>query len=51
MKDASYSSLSYAGKRGKKHYTVTCWNGPIIAGDVERIKRNERISGNVKLVS
>jgi hypothetical protein len=47
-KDASYSSLSYDGKKGKKHFTVTSWNGPIVAGDTDRIKRERRISGNVK---
>jgi len=48
LKDAPYKSLCYEGKKGKKHYTITSWNGPIASGDLGRIKEIERVSGDVK---
>lgn len=45
---ASYSPLSYTGKKGRKNYTITGWKGPVSQGDVNEIKKIENISGNVK---
>lgn len=46
-RDMDYQPLAYQGKRGKKHYTIYGWNGPISPGDLERIKLNEQVSGDV----
>lgn len=48
IRDENYESLSYGGKKGSKHFTVTEWDGPIEAGDLDKIKIQENISGNVK---
>lgn len=47
-KDGTYSNLSYTGKKGRLHYTIKSWNGPINPGDLERIKAKEGVTGNVK---
>lgn len=47
-KNAQYSSLSYEGKKGRKNFTITGWNGPIQNGDLEKIKQLEHIQGKVK---
>jgi hypothetical protein len=45
---AEYSNLSYTGKKGRKHYTIRSWNGPINSGDLDIIKERESVSGQVK---
>ncbi len=47
-KKAAYKELSYTGKKGRLHYTVRSWNGPINPGDLDRIKEKEGVKGNVK---
>lgn len=47
-KKAEYKGLSYRGRKGRIHYTVTSWNGPINPGDLESIKEKEGVAGNVK---
>ena len=47
-KDAEYASLSYTGKKGRLHYTITSWNGPIASGDLDRIKEREGVTGKIK---
>lgn len=49
-KAEKYSELSYKGKMGRKHYTITSWNGPICAGDLEKIKNLNGVSGKVEFV-
>ncbi|MFM7579251.1 MAG: hypothetical protein ACKO5Q_20245, partial [Microcystaceae cyanobacterium] len=46
----SYPSLSYTGKKGKKHYTIESWCGPIEPSDLERIKIRENVMGDVKFL-
>lgn len=46
-KNGKYSDLCYSGKKGRKHYKVQSWNGPINPGDMDTIKEREGISGNV----
>lgn len=48
LKDKDYCELPYTGKKGRKNYTITGWNGPIRAGDLEKIKELESI-GNGKI--
>ena len=36
------------GKRGRIHFTIKSWNGPIRSGDLDKIKEHEGISGTVK---
>jgi len=45
-----YPDLSYSGKKGKKHFTIESWRGPILPGDLDRIKEIEKISGEVKFL-
>ena len=47
-KDAVYKNLSYTGSKGRLHYTINSWNGPINSGDLDRIKEKEGVSGDVK---
>jgi len=47
LKNTQYSKLCYTGKKGKKHYNVYSWNGPINPGDMEAIKNIESIAGKV----
>lgn len=48
LKEGSYSNIPYAGKKGRKNYTITGWNGKINPGDIETIKRRENITGSIK---
>ena len=50
LKDETYSELSYQGKKGRKHYKVSSWRGPINPGDLDRIKEREGITGDVKFL-
>ncbi len=47
-KNSSYNSLPYGGYKGRIHFTVNSWNGPIKPGDLNRIKEAENVQGNVK---
>ncbi len=47
-KTDNFKPLDYTGKKGKKHFTITSWNGPINPGDLEVLKRKENIHGDVK---
>lgn len=47
-KSNDHTLLSYGGKKGKKHYTIKSWNGPINEGDIEQIKSLEQVDGKVK---
>lgn len=47
-RDVEYEPLPYSGKTGRKHFTVTGWNGEILPGDLEKIKTETQIVGNVK---
>lgn len=51
LKNKSYEELSYRGRKGRKNFTITSWNGPIKAGDKDKIKVKENISGSVKFES
>ena len=48
LKEGSYSNIPYTGKKGRKNYTITGWNGKIGPGDIETIKRRENITGSIK---
>lgn len=48
MKNTPYQNLSYTGKKGRKNFTITSWNGPILPGDLDEIKSRESVSGSVK---
>lgn len=47
-RNVDYQNLSYMGKKGRKHFTITSWNGPINPGDLDKIRQKEDVSGNVK---
>lgn len=40
-----YQPLSYSGKKGRKNFTIHGWNGPISAGDLDKIKEMENVVG------
>lgn len=46
-KDAEYNDLPYTGKKGRKNFTITSWNGAIKAGDLDVIRQREDIVGKV----
>ena len=46
-KDQQYSNLDYGGKRERKNFTITSWNGPIVTDDLEKVKQLEAINGKV----
>lgn len=48
LKDDNYENLSYAGKAGRKHYTINSWCGPINPGDLQKIKESEKADGKIK---
>lgn len=48
-KDKTYPDLPYEGRMGRKHYTVTSWNGRRQKEDLDRIKSAENMQeGNVQ---
>lgn len=47
-RNATYEALNYQGKAGRKHFTITSWNGPINPGDLAHIKQIEDVPGQVK---
>ncbi len=50
LKNNSYTSLPYSGKKGRLHYMISSWNGAILPGDLEKIKQKEKlgVSGKVR---
>ena len=51
-KNSHYKPLAYSGHKGRIHYTVTSWNGPIRPGDLDEIKKREGLpqGGRVKFL-
>lgn len=48
-KEGDYNNLDYNGKKGRKHFKITSWRGPLNQNeDLASIKRRERISGKVE---
>ena len=47
LKSRVYNNLAYEGKKGRLNYKITAWNGPIFPGDLDQIKKKERVSGKV----
>jgi len=48
LKNGSYKQLDYTGKKGRKNYNIMTWNGPILPGDLEKIKGKEGVAGTLK---
>ena len=48
-KSSNYRKLSYSGKKGRIHFTIKSWNGPISSGDLEKIKVKEQLPNNGKV--
>lgn len=46
-KNIKHKKLPYQGKKGRKHFTISAWNGPIFDGDLEKIKALESVEGKV----
>lgn len=49
-KSDDYKKLAYFGRKGRKNFTITGWNGPILHGDLDKIKSKEGIDGSVKFL-
>jgi len=47
--NATYKELSYRGRKGRMHYTIREWNGPINPGDLEKVKNKESLSARGKV--
>jgi len=43
--DLEFKELDYKGRRGRTRFTITGWNGPIRAGDIELVREKEGVSG------
>ncbi len=43
-----FFELPYRGKKGRKNFTITSWNGAIRSGDLQRIKEIEGVNGTIK---
>jgi hypothetical protein len=48
-KRQSYTSLSYAGQKKRKHYTISSWNGPIERSDLESIRTKEGLTKDAQI--
>jgi hypothetical protein len=49
LRSTKYLSCSHVGKKGRMHYKIHAWNGPIAAGDLDLVKQKEGISGKGKI--
>jgi len=43
-----YKNLDYSGKKGRKNFTINTWNGEIKSGDLDSIKKIEKINGKIE---
>lgn len=48
LRDPGYPKSSYGGRKGRLHYKITSWSGPITAQDLLKIKETERVPGNIE---
>lgn len=48
-KSNNYQELPYKGKKGRLHYNIHTWNGPINPGDLDEIKKREDLSDRGKV--
>lgn len=48
-KDGAYNELSYKGKKGRMHYKISEWSGPINPGDLGKIKEREGLASRGKV--
>jgi len=48
LREPGYPTSSYGGHKGRLHYKITSWEGPINASDLERIKETEHVKGKVE---
>jgi len=48
-KSERYDELSYSGKKGRIHFTINSWNGPVHSGDLNRIKSCENLPAKGKV--
>lgn len=47
-RDAEYSALSYSGKKGRKHYKVRGWRGPMNPDQLLEIAKREQLPADGK---
>lgn len=48
LREPGYPTSSYGGRKGRLHYKVTSWSGPISASDLQKIKETERVAGKIE---
>lgn len=48
LSDDKFGDLPYAGRLGRKNFTIRSWRGEVKSGDIGLIKEKENVSGNVK---
>jgi len=48
-KAGTYNQLPYSGKKGRIHFKIKSWNGPVNSGDLEKIKEKENLPNNGKV--
>ncbi|MHB8710192.1 MAG: hypothetical protein ACYC6X_01405 [Minisyncoccota bacterium] len=48
LREPGYPTSSYGGRKGRLHYKIKSWAGPISASDLEKIKETEHVTGRVE---
>ncbi|OGG61573.1 hypothetical protein A3I46_03525 [Candidatus Kaiserbacteria bacterium RIFCSPLOWO2_02_FULL_54_13] len=48
LREPGYPKSSYGGRKGRLHYKINSWSGPISALDLQNIKEKENITGRVE---
>lgn len=49
LRDNTYKLLDYTGRKGRLHFKVATWNGPMLPDDLDKIKAKEGTSGGGKV--
>jgi len=48
LREPGYPTNSYGGRKGRLHYKITSWSGPITASDLQKIKETEHVTGKIE---
>lgn len=49
LREPGYPINSYGGRKGRLHYKINSWSGPISTSDLQRIKEIEHVTGTGKV--
>ncbi|KKW39423.1 MAG: hypothetical protein UY89_C0023G0007 [Parcubacteria group bacterium GW2011_GWA1_54_9] len=48
LREPGYPVSSYGGRKGRLHYKITSWSGPINTSDLEKIRETEHVTGKIE---